>query len=335
MTKNRFWRNVVAIAIYLAGFTVFNACSDDDKEGGNGGNGGNGGPAVLPTQEQLNAAGISTAVPDMTGTLIASDYSEGITLKWSNSQELSYSAICTWLVGGNGYSYNDEYESATYLMYEAEKTVNSVSYVATVIYFMENTNLGQLSGKEGEVLLVIEQGEGGNVPDPDGGFGDYTLPENLKIVYKSANANDQTTVIKVGNDYYCTALKNSGLTNSLNYLRYDQATGTWNHYARTTGVVNSSWSDGEPVTAEAIESLLASGSFYGFVLTFGSYFNETGTDTYLSRPVTLYSNGGTTVSVDNQYGIVLKSSDTYGLQNKQVNEITTVADFSGIELPSN
>ncbi len=157
--------------------------------------------------------------------------------------------------------------------------------------------------------------------------------ENLKIVFKSANANDQTTVIKVGNDYYCTALKNSGLQNVLNYLKYDQTAGNWHRYSRTTGVANSPWSEGETVTEANIDGILASGNFYGFVLTFGSYFSETGTDTFLSRPVTLYNNGMITVYVDNEYGIILKSSDTYGVQTKQVLELSTSASFDGIDLP--
>jgi len=42
MTKSRFnLRNVVAIAICLAGVTMFSSCSNDDKNKENGGNGGN------------------------------------------------------------------------------------------------------------------------------------------------------------------------------------------------------------------------------------------------------------------------------------------------------
>ncbi len=89
MTKNKFLRNMIVIAISLAAVTAFSSCNKDDDDKKNNGNNPGGVPATLPTQQQLNAVGISTALPEMTGTLVGSDYSEGITLKWSNSGERS------------------------------------------------------------------------------------------------------------------------------------------------------------------------------------------------------------------------------------------------------
>ncbi|MDR1679483.1 MAG: fibronectin type III domain-containing protein [Prevotellaceae bacterium] len=69
MFKNYFkWRNVVAIAICLAGFTMFNACSDDDKgDDGNNNNGGNGGSAGITAnnwqQTVKNSYGVNLNLP--------------------------------------------------------------------------------------------------------------------------------------------------------------------------------------------------------------------------------------------------------------------------------
>ncbi|MDR2907637.1 MAG: hypothetical protein LBU91_06585 [Bacteroidales bacterium] len=219
--------SVVAIATCLAAVALLSGCDkDDDKKGGE-----ETGQAILPTQQQWSTVGISAALPEVAGTLASSDYSTGVALKWSNSQRTSYDALKAWLIGPNGYRYNDEYEMETYVMADAEKTVGSVNYVATVIYFTENTNLGDFTGKAGDVILVIENGEGGN-GDDDGGEGPGTggnpvLPNGYIWQYDARN--NQGMLFEDGNVY----MLYYGLPGNTDRWAGREKIGTWEEGSNT------------------------------------------------------------------------------------------------------
>ncbi|MDR1697313.1 MAG: hypothetical protein LBR37_00100, partial [Erysipelotrichaceae bacterium] len=150
---------------------------------------------------------------------------------------------------------------------------------------------------------VLIQGPGDeDITQDDEILGEYNLPMTLKITHHR-NGGNEATLIKVGQDYYATFIQSS--VRQYRFLKYDPSSETWTAYEDTEF---SSWAMRQTIRASELEDFLRNGAYFGFMLDFAGNYEVIGSDTYLDRSVTIFSDGTNMIDVDDEYGIVLRKA---------------------------
>ena len=311
MTKMKLkLRLVAAIAICLAGITVFSGC--EKKEDPNNNNG--------------NTEGTPKAVMNFT----AMAGNGQVSLSWDAPTDNGVSEITGYEITCDNWA-NKVTKTASERSHTYTGLTNGTEYTFKVRAINANG-----AGAESTATATPTTG-GSNEP-----LGEWSVPENLKVSFYQSTHNSEITTIKIGEDYYsiCPNINLSGKTEEL-YYKYKPETDNWTAWQRHPDLNSGNWRvipyGLSPISKSEIRTRVSALYWNMTYRTGFTHVPVIGTDVVAGRPVEIRADNSKIVKryYDIEHKLALKSTSYDGenvmLEVKLWDE--TVTDFGGIDLP--